>query len=204
MLNPCSENWARAQGPKPWRKPPNAVAMRRSRCDKIGFEFPLPTGSVGDFYRIGLAPFAQRLFRGFRFEIVPPIKGASSYQQRSKFWVGASLAEYVSDLIEVVWQKFACKVQRQRLAETELSFVGDRDVFLVILDVIGHLVVQFVQFVQVGKFGVPVDLARPPVEDGLMLANAAESNEFEGVEDFLKADGHWSAAKRGRRRAAPP
>src|SRR4051794_14042429 len=34
MLNHCSENWARAQGPKPWRKPPNAAAVRQSRCNK--------------------------------------------------------------------------------------------------------------------------------------------------------------------------
>src|ERR1700694_4545565 len=41
MLNPCSENWARAQGRKPWRKLPNAVAMRRSRCDEIGLPLNL-------------------------------------------------------------------------------------------------------------------------------------------------------------------
>src|SRR5580700_2008568 len=36
MSNPCSANWARAPGPKPWRKPPNAAATRRSRCDETG------------------------------------------------------------------------------------------------------------------------------------------------------------------------
>jgi hypothetical protein len=97
--------------------------------------------SAGDFYRIELAPFAQRTFRGFRFEIMPAIKRGSSYQQGSKFLVGAFLAEDVSDLIEVVWQKLACKVQHQRLAEIELASVGDRDVVLIILDVIGQLVV---------------------------------------------------------------
>src|SRR3982075_1781035 len=40
MSSPCSENWARAQGPKPWRKPPNAVAMRQSRCDRVTWRKP--------------------------------------------------------------------------------------------------------------------------------------------------------------------
>src|SRR5713101_2814103 len=123
---------------------------------------PRRKASAGDFYRIELAPLAQRSFRGFRFEIVPGIKNVSSYQQRSKFFVGASLAEHVSNLIEVAWQEFACKVQRQRLAETELSFVGDRDVFLIILDIIRHLVVQLRRFVQIGKFGAAIDLAGAP------------------------------------------
>src|ERR1700738_3066661 len=56
MLNPCFENWARAQGRKPWRKLPNAVAMRRSRCDEIGFELPLPIGSVGKQHRAAAPP----------------------------------------------------------------------------------------------------------------------------------------------------
>src|SRR5216684_1304157 len=34
LLNPCSGSWARASGPKPWRKPLNAGATRRSCCDK--------------------------------------------------------------------------------------------------------------------------------------------------------------------------
>src|SRR2546423_12018914 len=34
MLNHCSENGGRARGPKPWRKPPNAAAVRQSRCNK--------------------------------------------------------------------------------------------------------------------------------------------------------------------------
>src|SRR5438876_10927857 len=88
--------------------------------------------SIGNFYRVEFAPFAQRLFRGVRFEIVPALKGVSARQQGSKFLVGASLAEHVSNLIKVVWQKFACKIQHQLLAETELSSVGDRNVFLII------------------------------------------------------------------------
>src|SRR5260370_63746 len=33
MSNPCSGNWARAQGTKPWRTPPNAAPLRPSLCD---------------------------------------------------------------------------------------------------------------------------------------------------------------------------
>jgi hypothetical protein len=105
--------------------------------------------------------------------IVPAFKSAFSDQQRAKFLIGASFAEHVSDLIEIIRQKFAREVQR--LAETELSFVGDRDVVLVILDVIRKLIVQLVQ---IGEFGAPIDLARPPAHDGLMQAGAA-FNELE-------------------------
>src|SRR5258707_9198233 len=95
-----------------------------------------PARSVYDLYRVELAPFAQRLFCGFRFEIIPALEDVSSYHQSSKFPVGASFAEPVgasfaedvSDLIEIVRQKLAREVQHHRLAETELSFVGDRDV----------------------------------------------------------------------------
>src|SRR6266851_3239183 len=143
--------------------------------------------SGGDFDRIELAPFAQCAFRGFRFEIVPAIEGVSSRQQGSKLPVGTTLAEHVSDLIEIIRQKFASKVQRQRLAETELSFVGDRDVVLAILDVIRKLIVQLVQ---IGEFGAAINLARPPAQDRLMQAGAAASNEVEREENFLKAGGH--------------
>jgi hypothetical protein len=55
-------------------------------------------------------------------------------------------------------------------------FVRDRNVVLIILDVIGQLIIQLVQ---AGIFGTPIDLARPPAQDGLMLAKgAAHSNEF--------------------------
>src|ERR1700736_4026820 len=90
---------------------------------------PRCKASAGDFYRIELAPLAQGLFGGFRFEIVPGIKSVSSYQQRSKFFVGASLAEDISNLIEVAWQEFACKVQRQRLSGTEPPFFRGSGVF---------------------------------------------------------------------------
>jgi hypothetical protein len=102
--------------------------------------------------------------------IVPAFKSAFSDQQRAKFLVGASFAEHVSDLIEIIRQKFAREV-----SGTELSFVGDRDVVLVILDVIRKLIVQLVQ---IGEFGAPIDLARPPAHDGLMQAGAA-FNELE-------------------------
>src|SRR4029453_1656556 len=48
MSNPCSENWARAPGPRRWQRPPNADATRRSHCDKTGFELALPIGTAGN------------------------------------------------------------------------------------------------------------------------------------------------------------
>ena len=96
--------------------------------------------AVRQFDRIYRAPFAQGSLRSFRCEIMPAIEGMSSCQQRFEFRIGALPAEYISDLMEVVRQKFAGKIQDQRLAETELAFAGDRDIVLVIIDVIGQLV----------------------------------------------------------------
>jgi hypothetical protein len=58
--------------------------------------------SVGEVYRIELAPFAQGSFRRLRTEIVPAIKGVSSRQQGLEFLISAALAEYVPNFIEVV------------------------------------------------------------------------------------------------------
>jgi len=44
--------------------------------------------------------------------------------------------------------------------------------FRFILDVIGQFIVELVQ---VGEFGTPMDFARPPAEDGLMLADAGRN-----------------------------
>ena len=114
----------------------------------------------------------------------------SSYYQGPEFLVGASFAEYISDLIEVIRQKFARKIQRQRLAESELPFAGDHKVFLIILDIIRQPIIQFFE---VGEFRVEVDLARQPAQVGLMQAGATV-NEFECEEYFLKADGHRSGS----------
>src|SRR5260370_17478258 len=81
-----------------------------------------PARSVYDLYRVELAPFAQRLFCGFRFEIIPALEDVSSYHQSSKFPVGASFAEDVSDLIEIVRQKLARKVHHHRLSHPAPPF----------------------------------------------------------------------------------
>jgi hypothetical protein len=76
----------------------------------------------------------------------------------------------------------------QRLTQAELEFVGNCNVFLIIVDVIGQLVIQFGH---VGKFGVPVDLAGPPAEKGQMFAEAtAHPDEFKGLEYVFEAGGH--------------
>ena len=103
-------------------------------------------------YGVEFAPGAQRSFRRLRFELVPAINVVSSRQPGAKFPVGARLAEDVPNLVEVARQIFARKVQHKRLAEAELSFVGDRYIFIVILDVVRQLIIQFVH---VGKFELP-------------------------------------------------
>jgi hypothetical protein len=100
-------------------------------------------------------------------------------------------------VIEVASQKLARKIQHQRLAEAELSFVGDRDVFFIILDVIGQLIVQFiVQFIQLETFGTPIDFACPPAQEGVMLAEVAASDEFEREEYVRKAGRHLATVIR--------
>jgi transposase len=67
----------------------------------------------------------------------------------------------------------------------------DRDVLLLIIDVVGQFVIQLFQ---VGKFRVVIDLACPPAEEGLVFAEAvAHAGEFEGVAYFPKAGGHCLA-----------
>jgi hypothetical protein len=87
---------------------------------------PRREASIGELDRIELAPFAQGAFRGFRFEIVPALEHISSDQQRSKFLVGATLAEDVSDLVEIIGQEFARKIQCQWFAEIEVTLARDR------------------------------------------------------------------------------
>jgi hypothetical protein len=48
-------------------------------------------------------------------------------------------------------------------------------VYLLILDVSRQFVVQFVE---VGKFGVQIDPARPPAQNGLMFAEAAPRQQY--------------------------
>src|ERR1700694_3438301 len=100
-------------------------------------------------------------------------------------------------VIEVASQKLARKIQRQRLAETKFAFVGDRSVFFFILDVIGHFIIHFTgQFIQLGTFGTPMDLARPPAHEGLMIAEVAASDEFEREEYVRKAGRHLATVIR--------
>jgi hypothetical protein len=57
-----------------------------------------------------------------------------------------------------------------------------------------------IQFVHVGKFGVPVDFARLPAEKGPTFAEAATHvDEFEGVANVSEARGHWPGGRRLRR-----
>lgn len=78
---------------------------------------------------------------GFDFELVPSIEDVPSRHQGAKLPVGAALAEHISDLIKIVRQEFARKIQYQRLAEVKLPPVGNGDVFLFILDVVQQFVV---------------------------------------------------------------
>ena len=148
----------------------------------------MPT-SVAELYRIELAPLPQRAILGFRLEIVPPIEHAPVLQQIPESGVGAAPAENLPNLVEVVGQKFAGEVQRQRLAEIELPLVGDPEVFVVVLDAVR----QFLDIIQ--ELGMPMDLARLLAQKGLVLAHAVAADELEGQHDVLEADRHWRSPR---------
>ena len=75
----------------------------------------------------------------------------------------------MTNLGVVVGQELANEVQDQGLAQVEFCLVRYFGVFLVV-DIIG----QFVD--RIAKFGMPIDLARLPVDKGLMLAEAAAAD----------------------------
>src|SRR6266568_4773417 len=78
------------------------------------------------------------------------------------------LAEDVSNLVEVVRQAFARKVEHKWLAETKIALVGNRDVLLVVFNVVGEFV-----FLLAGKFNVHVNLTSRLAQNGLVLAEDA-------------------------------
>jgi hypothetical protein len=139
---------------------------------------------VADLYRIKIAPHPQCSFLGFCLEIVPLIERAPSIQQILESGVGAPSAEKLSNVVEVVGQKLAGEVQRERLAEIEISLVGYLEEFLAVVDVIR----QYVQVV--AELGMTIELARLLAQKGLMLAPAAGADEFEGFPYVLQADRH--------------
>jgi hypothetical protein len=123
--------------------------------------------SVGEHYRIELAPFSQRAFRRLLLEIVPLSERAPSYQQLLEAPVGAAPAEYVADVVKVSRQELTDEIHHQRYAEIELSLAGQLDVFVLILDISRQFIVELLE---VGELGMPVDLARLPAEIGMKLA----------------------------------
>jgi hypothetical protein len=103
----------------------------------------------------------------------------------AKLLVGAAPAEHIPDLIKIVRQEFAGEIHYQRLAEVKVPLAGDRDVFLLVLDVVRYLLVEFVQGI-----GAPIDLARPPAQEGLVRADAGAADEFEREFYVRKAGRH--------------
>ena len=144
-------------------------------------ELPL---SVGEYYRIELAPFSQRSFRRFLLEIVPLLEHLPSGQQVLEIGISASPAEHSPHLVEISWQDLAGEVQRERLPEIELPLIRYLEEFLAVADVIR----QYVQVV--AELGMTIELARLPAQKGLMLVPAVGADEFEGFQYVLQADRH--------------
>ena len=71
----------------------------------------------------------------------------------------------MTNFVVVVGQELTSEIQDQRLAEIELPLVRDCNVFLVV-DIVGQFLIV------VAELGMPIDLARLPVEMGFILAHA--------------------------------
>jgi hypothetical protein len=82
----------------------------------------------------------------------------------------------------------AGEVQRERLAEIEISLVRYWEEFLAVVDVIR----QYVQVV--AELGMTIERARLLAQKSPMLTPAAGADEFEGFLYVLQADRHWRLA----------
>lgn len=143
--------------------------------------------SADDFDRMQRAPVAQRLLRGFRFEGVPAIDRAASGEQGLEFGVGAALAEEIADVVEIVRQELAGKVEHHRFAEPEFALVRERDVFLLIVDIVRQLVVHLLV---IQKIGLIVYFTGPLADEGEKFTDAAARiGELEGTSNVR--DTHW-------------
>ena len=78
----------------------------------------------------------------------------------------------MANFVLVVGQVLTSEIQDQRLAKVELSLVRDCNIFLVV-----DIARQFL--VIVAELGMPMELARLPVEIGLIFAHAAAVHELE-------------------------
>src|SRR5215472_3192394 len=124
---------------------------------------------------MNFAPFAQGLLGGPGFEIVPLVERAPPRQQVLKGRIGTSPAEDAPDLVEIVRQEFARKVEHERLAEIELSLIGNDNIVVAVFKIIR----QRLLIVLVQSLRMFIDLPGPPTNEGLMLAHAVEAGEHE-------------------------
>src|SRR5262249_34282511 len=134
------------------------------------------------------APLPQSRLLGVVREIVPPFEDAPPRQQILISVVSTPSAEDVANFVVVVGQELTSETQDQRLAEIELSLIRNRNIFLV-ADIVGQFLVV------VAELGVPIDLARLPVEIGFILAHAAAAHEFEGELEVRKVDRHSATSR---------
>src|SRR5258708_19346891 len=130
------------------------LASRRRTLPQQSRAEALPL-SVGEHYRIELAPFPQRAFRRLLLEIVPLLERARSYQQLLETPIGAAPAEHVADVVKVSRQELTDEIHHERYAEIELSLAGQLDVFVLILDIFRQFIVELLE---VGELAIPVHL----------------------------------------------
>ena len=123
---------------------------------------------------------------------MPLIQRAPVDQKILEPGIGAPFLEHLSNLLVVVRQELAGKVQHERLAEIELLLARYLDVFVGVVDVIR----QFLLLVIIERFGMPIELARLLAQEGLMVVARAAADEVEGQHQIGPADRHRRSAGR--------
>ncbi|WP_167767704.1 hypothetical protein [Bradyrhizobium frederickii] len=76
----------------------------------------------------------------------------------------------MADVVEIIRQELADKGQRQGLAEAEISFVREREIFLPVVDVIGQFVVELFP---VHEVGLIEDISGLFADEGAKLPHVA-------------------------------
>ncbi|KYK46135.1 hypothetical protein A1D31_33650 [Bradyrhizobium liaoningense] len=72
---------------------------------------------------------------------MPSIDRSPSGEQGLELLMGASLAEEIANLVQIIRQELADKGDHKRLAEVEVSCIRDPQVFGLVVDIVRQLVV---------------------------------------------------------------
>jgi hypothetical protein len=123
--------------------------------------------SVDDLDGMDLAPIAQGPLRRLVPVVMPGIDRSPSGEQGLELLIGASLAEEITNLVQIIRQQLADEGDHKRLAEVEISRVRDPQVLGLVFDIVRQFVVF--ELLQVILIELVVDLSRLPADEGVAL-----------------------------------